>query len=169
SISALTSIDPAKAREMCILLAEFLRMTLGLGEKSNILLAEEMALLDRFLAIEKVRFGPRLKLEEDIQEQSKPMLVLPLLLQPLGENAVIHGIANLPAGGSIRLVAHCHDGRLSIIVENTFDPESRPPTSTVFRAGSFVFYDLGFFSSLPALTCHVLTGCIIWAGMPSVA
>src|SRR5438309_7055964 len=42
-------------------------------------------------------------------------------------------------------------------------------TSTVFRAGSFVFYDLGFFSSLPALTCHVLTGCIIWAGMPSVA
>src|SRR5437660_8140365 len=126
SISALTSIDPAKAREMCILLAEFLRMTLGLGEKSNILLAEEMALLDRFLAIEKVRFGARLKLEEDIQEESKPMLVLPLLLQPLVENAVIHGIANLPAGGSIRLVAHCHDGRLSIIVENTFDPESRP-------------------------------------------
>src|SRR5437016_6348993 len=43
------------------------------------------------------------------------------------------------------------------------------PTSTVFRAGSFVFYDLGFFSSLPALTCHVLRGCITWAGMPSVA
>src|SRR6266576_2565356 len=40
-----------------------------------------------------------------------------------------------------------------------------PPTSTVFRAGCFVFYDLGFFSSLPALTCHVLTGCITWAGM----
>src|SRR6267378_3760369 len=38
-------------------------------------------------------------------------------------------------------------------------------TSTVFRAGCFVFYDLGFFSSLPALTCHVLTGCITWAGM----
>ena len=54
------------------------------------------------------------------------MLVLPLLLQPLVENAVIHGIANLPAGGSIRLVCHCQDGRLSIIVENTFDPESRP-------------------------------------------
>src|SRR5258708_24555169 len=43
------------------------------------------------------------------------------------------------------------------------------PPSTVFRAGSFAFYDLGFFSSLPALTCHVLTGCITWAGMPSVA
>src|SRR5437879_1443625 len=43
------------------------------------------------------------------------------------------------------------------------------PTSTVFRAGSFVFYDLGFFSSLPALTCHVLMGCITSAGMRSVA
>jgi hypothetical protein len=67
SISALTSVDPAKAREMCILLAEFLRMTLGLGEKSAIPLAEELALLERFLAIEKVRFGARLHVEEEIQ------------------------------------------------------------------------------------------------------
>ena len=60
SISALTSSDPAKAREMCILLAEFLRMTLGLGEKSSIPLSEELSLVHRFLAIEKVRFGSRL-------------------------------------------------------------------------------------------------------------
>ena len=65
SISALTSVDPAKAREMCILLAEFLRMTLGLGEKSTIRLSEELALLERFLAIEKVRFGSRLHVEKD--------------------------------------------------------------------------------------------------------
>src|SRR5260370_36859143 len=46
---------------------------------------------------------------------------------------------------------------------------ARPsPTSTVFRAGSFVFYDLGFFSSLPALTCQVLMGCITSAGMRRV-
>ena len=51
SISALTSSDPAKAREMCILLAEFLRMTLGLGEKSSIPLSEELVLLNRSLAI----------------------------------------------------------------------------------------------------------------------
>ena len=124
SISALTSVDPGKAREMCILLAEFLRMTLGLGEKSAIPLAEELALLDRFLAIEKVRFGARLKVEENIQEESRTLLVPPLVLQPLVENAVVHGIANLPKGGNIRLSSQCRDGRLFLTVENTFDPES---------------------------------------------
>jgi two-component system, LytTR family, sensor histidine kinase AlgZ len=126
SISALTSVDQAKAREMCILLAEFLRMTLGLGEKNIIPLGEELALLHRFLAIEKVRFGARLQMSEDIGQECKAMLVPALLLQPLVENAVTHGIANLPDGGSIRLVARTQDGRLSILVENTFDAESTP-------------------------------------------
>jgi two-component system sensor histidine kinase AlgZ len=126
SISALTSSDPAKAREMCILLAEFLRMTLGLGEKSSIPLSEELSLLHRFLAIEKVRFGSRLQMTEDIPEDCKSMLIPPLLLQPLVENAVTHGIANLPEGGSLRLAAHCHNGRLSIVVENSFDAEATP-------------------------------------------
>lgn len=124
SISALTSVDPNKAREMCILLAEFLRMTLGLGEKSAIPLAEELSLLDRFLAIEKVRFGARLHVEKNIQGESKALLVPPLVLQPLVENAVVHGIANLPEGGSIRLFSQAQDGRLFLDVENTFDPES---------------------------------------------
>src|SRR6266403_1131798 len=126
SISALTSVDPAKAREMCILLAEFLRMTLGLGEKSAILLSEELVLLERFLAIEKVRFGSRLQMTEEVAEDCKMMLIPPLLLQPLIENAVTHGIANLPDGGSVRLAADCQGGRLSIVVENTFDAEATP-------------------------------------------
>jgi sensor histidine kinase YesM len=130
SISALTSVDPAKARQMCILLAEFLRMTLGLGEKSAIPLAEELALLERFLAIEKVRFGARLHVEEEIQEESRNVLVPPLVLQPLVENAVVHGIGNLPDGGTIRLVSQINDGRLSIAIENSFDPESTPTRRT---------------------------------------
>ena len=126
SISALTSIDPEKARDMCILLAEFLRMTLGLGEKTSIPLQEELSLLERFMAIEKVRFGARLQAEEDIQEDCKPLLIPALLLQPLIENAVGHGIANLPEGGVVRLAAHCRDGLLTITIRNTFDPESTP-------------------------------------------
>ena len=124
SISALTSIDPEKARDMCILLAEFLRMTLGLGEKTSIPLQEELGMLERFMAIEKVRFGARLQMEEDIQEECKPLLIPALLLQPLIENAVGHGIANLPEGGAVWLAAHCTDGRLEITIRNTFDPES---------------------------------------------
>src|ERR1700720_2745941 len=68
SISALTSIDAARAREMCILLADFLRMTLGLGEKTLVPLREELELLQRFLAIEKVRFGERLRIDAHIEK-----------------------------------------------------------------------------------------------------
>jgi two-component system, LytTR family, sensor histidine kinase AlgZ len=126
SISALTSVDPSKAGEMCILLAEFLRMTLGLGEKNGIPLSDELSLLQRFLAIEKVRFGTRLQMQEEIQEESKIVVIPPLILQPLVENAIVHGIANLPEGGSVRLASSCEDGHLSIVVENTYDPESTP-------------------------------------------
>jgi len=126
SISALTSVDPAKAREMCVLLAEFLRMTLGLGEKASVPLSEELSMLHRYLAIEKVRFGARLQMEEAIQEDSKSIRVPPLLLQPLVENAITHGVANLPDGGSVRLSGQTHNGRASLVIENTFDPESTP-------------------------------------------
>lgn len=132
SISALTSTDPAKAREMCILLAEFLRMTLGLGEKSNVSLSEELSMLHRYLAIEKVRFGARLQMQEDIQPESQLAQLPPLLLQPLVENAITHGIANLPEGGLVRLSSQSQNGRLFLAIENTFDPESSPARKNGF-------------------------------------
>jgi two-component system sensor histidine kinase AlgZ len=126
SISALTSSDPAKAREMCVLLGDFLRRTLGLGEKTAIPLEEELSLIRAFLAVEKVRFGARIQMEENIDPDALPVFVPPLLLQPLVENAVVHGISNLVEGGSIRLDIHARDGSLSIAVENSFDPDSPP-------------------------------------------
>src|SRR6266853_2061347 len=69
--------------------------------------------------------------------------------------------------GRVCGVFHPNSPRCAILAD--FHQRSINLTSTVFRAGCFVFYDLGFFSSLPALTCHVLRGCITWAGMPSVA
>jgi two-component system sensor histidine kinase AlgZ len=106
---------------MCILLAEFLRMTLGLGERSSISLGEELQLLERFLAIEKVRFGSRLEMRENIQEGCRAALLPPLLLQPLIENAVTHGIANLLEGGTVSITARRMDSRLAIVIENTCD------------------------------------------------
>ena len=127
SISALTSIDSAKAREMCILLADFLRMTLGLGEKALVPLREELELLQRFLAIEKVRFGERLRVDAHIETQAETCLLPPLLLQPLVENAIIHGIATLPAGGTVRLAAECSGGRLHLSIDNSVDPDAPAP------------------------------------------
>ena len=124
SISALTSIDPGRAREMCLLLADFLRLTLGMSERLVIPFSEEIDLLEKFMAIEKVRFGERLQMNEDVQEEAKRCLIPPLLLQPLLENAVSHGIASLADGGWIRLQAHVQDGRLGITVENQRDDEA---------------------------------------------
>jgi two-component system sensor histidine kinase AlgZ len=126
SISALTSIDPARAREMCLLLADFLRLTLGMGEKHVIRFSEELDLLEKFMAIEKVRFGERLHMEENIEEEAKRCQIPALLLQPLLENAVSHGIASMADGGSIRLQAQVQDGRLGIMVENDRDDEAPP-------------------------------------------
>jgi two-component system, LytTR family, sensor histidine kinase AlgZ len=127
SISALTSIDATRAREMCILLADFLRLTLGLGEKALVPLGEELELLQRFLAIEKVRFGERLHVDTHIEPQAESCLLPPLLLQPLLENAIIHGISTLPAGGTVRLSAECSGGRLHLSVENSVDPDAPEP------------------------------------------
>jgi len=129
SISALTSIDPSRARDMCVLLGDFLRLTLGLGEKTSVRFSEELDLLQKYMAIEKVRFGERLRMHEEIQEESKICLLPPLLLQPLVENAVKHGIAGLPEGGEIRLAVERQNGRLAILVENSWDPEAPPRRS----------------------------------------
>ena len=130
SISALTTIDPEQAREMCIRLSDFLRNTLRMGEKASIPFSEELALVNTYLAVEQVRFGSRLRVERDIGELCADCSVPPLLLQPLVENAVKHGIAGLVDGGVIRLQASCDHKLLHIQVENDFDPDSPSPRKT---------------------------------------
>jgi hypothetical protein len=125
SISALTSLDAARAREMCVALADFLRLTLGLGEKNSITLKEELHLLHNYLAVEKIRFGARLNMTESVEDELLACAVPPLLLQPLIENAITHGIANLPEGGSIALRIQQRNGLecLRITITNDFDPD----------------------------------------------
>jgi len=130
SISALTSIDASRARDMCVLLGEFLRLTLGLGQKTVVRFSEELDLLQKYLTIEKIRFGERLRTQETIQEETKACLLPPLLLQPLMENAIRHGIASLPEGGEVRLTAERQNGRLEILVENSWDPDAPPRRSS---------------------------------------
>lgn len=125
SISALTTSDAAKAREMCVLLADFLRKTLGLGEKALIPLRDELALTHSYLSVEQIRFGARLRLEEKTDPAVMDCLMPPLLLQPLVENAVGHGISNLTEGGWIRIEIGQGGGEsLEVKIENNFDPET---------------------------------------------
>jgi LytS/YehU family sensor histidine kinase len=125
SISALTSIDGAKARNMCIQLSEFLRSTLGMSERTRISIAEEVELLRRYLDIEKVRFGARLNFEAAVAPDCMDELVPPLLLQPLVENAIIHGIAGMIDSGILRLeIARQDSSTIRIVIENSYDPDA---------------------------------------------
>jgi len=123
SISALTTVDAAAARRMCLLLAEFLRDTLRLGSHHRISLADELALADRFLEIERVRLGSRLQVTRETDPQAIVCLVPPLLIQPLVENAVVHGVSQLIEGGTIRIAASRGGPTLTIRIENPCDPD----------------------------------------------
>jgi hypothetical protein len=123
SVAALTSTDPAAARRMCLLLADFFRRSLTLGAQQSIVLAEEIKLVESFLAIEQVRFGERLRQRIEVEEDALQARIPALLLQPLIENAVHHGIAQLLAGGEIRLGARRRGSALELTVENPCDPE----------------------------------------------
>jgi two-component system sensor histidine kinase AlgZ len=123
SISALAGSDSAGARRMCLLLADFLRKTLALRERDEIPLGDEIALVDAFLAVEQVRFGNRLRVEQRIDPATELCLVPPLVLQPLVENAVSHGIAGLVEGGTILIEARQAAGRLELTIVNPADPD----------------------------------------------
>ena len=121
SISALTGSDAPGARRMCLLLGEFLRTTLDVRARLRIPLADELALAERYLNIEQVRFGSRLQVERRVDPDASACLVPPLLLQPLVENAVTHGIARLIEGGLIRLDISRRNGHLTIVIDNPCD------------------------------------------------
>jgi two-component system, LytTR family, sensor histidine kinase AlgZ len=123
SISALTTSDPNKARTMTLMLADFFRKSLELGSRSHIPLRDELALISEFLTIEHVRFGTRLKVVQDIKEECQKIMVPPLILQPLVENAVRHGIAHLVEGGTIHLQCESHGDRIIIQIQNPIDPD----------------------------------------------
>lgn len=125
AVAALCGSRPNDAREMAQLMADFFRSTLRVAPKERITLAEEIELVRRYLAIEKVRFGDRLNSVIDVSDGAGRALVPPLLLQPLVENAVRHGIASLVDGGTIEISAlAADDGVLRIRIENPLDPDS---------------------------------------------
>jgi two-component system sensor histidine kinase AlgZ len=125
SIAGLTSADPARAREMCQRLADFFRQTTRLGEASRIPLEEEVALSEQYLRVEQVRFGPRLEIALAVDPDTTTVSVPPLLLQPLVENAVRHGIATTLDGGTITIETRRAGDRVVMSVSNPRDAEAR--------------------------------------------
>ena len=126
SISALCGSSPASARTLTTLLAEYLRKSLRVGTADSITLSEELEMAASYLAVERIRFGPRLEFAQEIEESVRGCRVPPLLLQPLVENAIRHGIGERREGGLVRIAAARDGDRVRITVENECDPDRVP-------------------------------------------
>ncbi|HYN07511.1 MAG TPA: histidine kinase [Vicinamibacterales bacterium] len=123
SISGLIVPDPERARLMCQLLADFLRDSLKLGGSRRIPLAREVGLAEQYLHVEQVRFGPRLEVQTPVATDCADVPVPPLILQPLVENAVRHGIATRLEGGVVEIAAYRAGERAVLVVRNPRDAE----------------------------------------------
>ncbi|HYO13515.1 MAG TPA: histidine kinase [Thermoanaerobaculia bacterium] len=118
TISATMYEDPAAADEMIEQLAELLRASLRTAQSDEVPLGEELALLDRYLALMRARFGERLEVALELDPEAASALVPSLLLQPLVENAIRHGNAERVGRGAIAVRARREDGRLVLEVED---------------------------------------------------
>ena len=122
AISALViSQQPALATEMIAKLAGLLRNTLSFPNTHTVSLREELAVIEEYLAIERVRFGGRLRVSFDVSAEANDAQVPRFLLQPLVENAIRHAIARSPEGGAIDIAAHVSQQVLAIEVANDTD------------------------------------------------
>jgi LytS/YehU family sensor histidine kinase len=119
SIAGLVRDDRNDAAvSMIVGLSEFLRRASEDSHRSQVTLLEEVEYLQRYLEIQKVRFGDRLQVSVDIPAELLRAQVPNLLLQPLVENAIKHGIAKRVAGGTVRVAGACHNSNLCLTVYN---------------------------------------------------
>ena len=126
TIAGVLRRDPAVAERAVLDLSDLFRAALGAGEGDSTL-AEEVGLAERYLAIEQLRLGPRLRVRWERHEPLPWDLPLPrLLLQPLVENAVLHGISRLPAGGEVEVGLDAEGGTLRLWVRNPAPPPPAP-------------------------------------------
>ncbi len=116
AISALMYRNVEGADRMISRLSDFLRLTLDSAGVQEVTLQREMEYLDKYLEIEQVRFGDRLQVHRRISPETLDLLVPNLVLQPLVENAVRHGIAPRAAGGRIEVAARIEQGALTVEV-----------------------------------------------------
>jgi len=126
SISSLTVTDPEKARDMVIKLSDFLRYSVSSGADSMTSLPEEFENIKRYLEIEKVRFGDKLRYDLRVGENCHNQKIPVMLLQPLYENAIKHGVYE--SSDQVKIETECMvgTGYTDISIVNDFDPDAVP-------------------------------------------
>jgi two-component system LytT family sensor kinase len=134
SVSSLIRSNPEQARSVVYRLSSILRRLLRNTDNLTPL-REELAFIDNYMTIEMVRFGEKLRFVKEIDPETLDRLVPSMLLQPLIENSIRHGLATKVDGGMIRVRSYLADGRLHLVVEDdgVGIPEAR--LATLFEQG----------------------------------
>jgi two-component system LytT family sensor kinase len=134
SVTSLIRQDPEQARQVVYKLSNILRRLLRQQENLTAL-REELSFIDDYLAIEMVRFGAKLRVVKDIDPATLDMLVPSMLLQPIVENSIRHGLASKVDGGTVKLRSRLIGGKFQILVEDdgVGIPESK--LATLFEQG----------------------------------
>jgi two-component system, LytTR family, sensor kinase len=130
SISSLTVTDPEKARSMVIKLSDFMRYALSRKDEQPVSFRSELENLRLYLDIEKVRFGDRLSTEEHIEGVTLEAKIPMMLLQPLYENAVKHGVYESTGSVNIVTTAGVSEGILAITISNSYENGVSPAKGT---------------------------------------
>jgi two-component system, LytTR family, sensor kinase len=130
---------PSKAEEMVVRLSDFFRRSLALDPTEDLTLSEEVDLQRLYLEIERTRFPERLRFDVVLHDGSAEARVPALLLQPLVENAVKHGVARSEEPTCIRIHARLDGPELEIVIEN--DAKASGPGSGGERVGLRNVYD----------------------------
>jgi two-component system, LytTR family, sensor kinase len=116
TISSHVERDPKLTRRMIEHLGDLLRLSLESKDKQEVPLVEELEFLEHYLAIQKIRFGSQLRVRLQIEPEVRLAAVPALVVQPLVENAIRHGISRRAAGGNVTVQARRQDGQLTIRV-----------------------------------------------------
>jgi LytS/YehU family sensor histidine kinase len=118
-ISSLTQENPGLAKQMTIALGDLLRAALQHSSTDLIPLDREIAFVNAYLDLEKMRLGERLQVRMNVSQTALQCLVPQLLLQPLVENSIVHGIANTREGGWLEISSELNEEHLRLRVENS--------------------------------------------------
>jgi LytS/YehU family sensor histidine kinase len=118
SVRALIADDPTGAQKAVTQLARTLRYTLTAGQEEVVSLQRELEIVADYLELESLRLGERLRIERTISDEARVARIPVMLLQTVVENAIKHGIAELPQGGALRIDADIREQALTIEVEN---------------------------------------------------
>jgi sensor histidine kinase YesM len=124
-ISTLVDSDQGAAKQMIMKLSQLLRITFEHDSADLVSLGEEMKIITSYLAIEKMRLGDRLDVRMRIPVSLTGYLVPQLILQPLIENAIVHGVASARSGGWVEIQASKSGQRLELTISNSVDERSQ--------------------------------------------